>query len=121
MFGERLRFLREKNGLTMDRLAELYNEKYNGKMNKGSLCRYEKGTQEPMYSVVVNLADFFSTTVDYLSGYDEIDAIKTKNDTIADIVLRLRVDASLLDVVTKLQNLTPEQLNAVKSFLSAFA
>lgn len=68
MFGKRLKELRELNGYSMDKVIELYNNKFNGKMNKSTLSRYENGLQEPMYTVVVNLADLFCVSVDYLSG-----------------------------------------------------
>lgn len=71
MFGERLRLLRENKNYSMDRLIELYNNKYDAKMNKSTLSRYENGIQEPIYTVVVNLADFFNVSVDYLSGNDK--------------------------------------------------
>lgn len=68
MFGKRLRELRERNDYSMDKVIELYNTKFNGKMNKSTLSRYENGLQEPMYTVVVNLAELFGVSVDYLSG-----------------------------------------------------
>ncbi len=74
-FGKILKRLREGNNYTMDRLIELYNNKFNGKMNKSTLSRYENGLQEPMFTVVVNLAKLFNVTVDFLSGstFDEIE------------------------------------------------
>lgn len=54
----------------MDKLVELYNEKFSGKMNKSTLSRYENGLQEPIYTVVVNLAKLFNVSVDYLSCAD---------------------------------------------------
>lgn len=70
-FGKILKQLRESNNYTMDRLIELYNDRFNGKMNKSTLSRYENGLQEPMYTVIVNLAKLFNVTVDYLSGATE--------------------------------------------------
>ena len=70
MFSKRLKELRESNDLSMDKLVELYNAKYNGKMNKSTLSRYENGLQDPIYTVVVNLAKLFNVSVDYLSGTD---------------------------------------------------
>lgn len=85
MFGARLRELRENRGYSMDKLIELYNSKYDAKMNKSTLSRYENELQDPIYTVVVNLADFFNVSVDYISGnssdilsYDNIMPIKTK-------------------------------------------
>lgn len=70
MFSKRLRELRESNHYSMDKVIDLYNEKFNGKMNKSTLSRYENGLQEPIYTVVVNLAELFGVSVDYLSGSD---------------------------------------------------
>ncbi len=52
----------------MDKFVELYNQKYDAKMNKSTLSRYENGLQEPIYTVVVNIANFFGISVDYISG-----------------------------------------------------
>lgn len=70
-FGKILRQLREGNNYSMDKLVELYNDKFNGKMNKSTLSRYENELQEPMYTVIVNLAKLFNVSVDYLSGATE--------------------------------------------------
>ena len=43
-----------------------------------------------------------------------------KNDTITDIILKLRTDAELLAMTAELCKLTPEQRAAVQSVLSAF-
>ncbi|MBE7053428.1 MAG: helix-turn-helix domain-containing protein [Ruminococcaceae bacterium] len=79
MFGKRLKELRERNKFSMDKVIELYNERFNGKMNKSTLSRYENGLQEPIYTVVVNLAELFNVSVDYLSGNDNIDIFKFDN------------------------------------------
>jgi len=77
VFGKRLKELRERNNFSMDRLVDIYNMKFNGKMNKSTLSRYENNLQEPMYTVVVNLAEIFGVSVDYLSGAkDNLFAIK---------------------------------------------
>ena len=89
MFGNRLKDLRTQSGYSMDKLIEVYNSKYSAKMNKSTLSRYENGLQEPIYTVVVNLADFFGVTVDYLSGGDnsieELTAEYKKADALSDI------------------------------------
>lgn len=68
MFGKRLKELRDNHNYSMDKFIELYNQRYDAKMNKSTLSRYENGLQDPIYTVVVNLADFFGVSVDYLSG-----------------------------------------------------
>lgn len=71
MFGKRLRELRETRNLSMDKMIELYNTKYDAKMNKSTLSRYENGLQNPIFTVVRNLADFFEVPVDYISGLSD--------------------------------------------------
>lgn len=68
MFSKRLQELRKSKGYSMDSLTEIYNERFNGKMNKSTLSRYEHGQQEPMYTVVANLSEIFNVSVDYLIG-----------------------------------------------------
>ncbi|MBQ8390937.1 MAG: helix-turn-helix transcriptional regulator [Clostridia bacterium] len=70
MFSKRLKALREEKALSMDSFIELYNKRYNTKMNKSTLSRYENGTQEPIYTVVINLAKFFNVSIDYLTCAD---------------------------------------------------
>lgn len=67
MFSKRLKMLRERHSMSMDRLVELYNKKYSAKMNKSTLSRYENGLQDPIYTQVVNLADFFGVSIDYIT------------------------------------------------------
>lgn len=84
MFGKRLRELRDSQNLSMDKLIELYNKKYDAKMNKSTLSRYENGIQDPIYTVVVNLADFFGVSVDFIAGSSPISksAISVTDDYI---------------------------------------
>lgn len=64
MFGDKLRKLRESNDYSMDELVELYNKKFNARLNKSTISRYENGLQEPMYSVVCNFARLFQISFD---------------------------------------------------------
>ena len=68
MFGDNLKRLRKNCDMSMEDLAKLYNMKYNGRLNKSTISRYENGLQEPMISVAKNLADFFNVPVDILTG-----------------------------------------------------
>lgn len=68
MFGERLKEIRKKQGYTLEKLAELYNNTYQAGLNKGTLSKYENNKQEPMISVVDNLATILNVPTDYLLG-----------------------------------------------------
>lgn len=121
MFSKRLRDLRDSHNLSMDKLVELYNKRFNAKMNKSTLSRYENGTQDPIYTVVVNLAKLFNVSIDYLTGteFSEINEIK-KEDAVSDIFVRLRSDDKFLNAVQKIYSLNDEQLEAVITMLSTF-
>lgn len=58
----RLKELRESKGLNMKETARLLSIPYTTYVN------YEKGQREPTSEVLILLADFFDTSVDYLVG-----------------------------------------------------
>ena len=72
MFPNKLRQLRQQHHYSMDKLAELYNQRFQGKLNKSTISRYENGLQEPMISVVKNLAELFQVSLDYLTDNPSI-------------------------------------------------
>lgn len=72
MFADRLKTARKAKGYTLESLANEYNAKFNGGLNKGTLSKYENGKQEPMSGVVGNLAKILDVTTDYLLGNAEV-------------------------------------------------
>lgn len=71
MFKKRLRELRVSKGYTLEELANMYNKRFGGKLNKGTLSRYENGLQEPLLTTVKNLAMLFAVSTDYLLGNED--------------------------------------------------
>lgn len=71
MFGKKLSAARKGKGLTLEQLADMYNEKYDGGMSKGTLSKYENEKQEPMISTVGNLAAILGVSADYLMGLSD--------------------------------------------------
>ena len=68
-FGERLRGLRSERGLSMDALCDQFNKTQSQiRLNKSTVSRYEKGTQEPLLSTVAAIAEFFGVSPVYLIG-----------------------------------------------------
>lgn len=61
----RLRQLRERKGLTMKDTARALGLPYTTYVN------YEKGTREPGSEMLMKLADFFGTSIDYLLGKED--------------------------------------------------
>ena len=68
MFGKQLFIARKQKGLTLEELAKIYNEQFNGNLSKGMLSKYEHEKNEPMISTVANLAAVLGVSVDFLTG-----------------------------------------------------
>ena len=67
MFGQRLKETRKAHHYTLESLAEAYNARFaGGGLSKGTLSKYENEKQEPLSSVVGNLAELLGVTTDYL-------------------------------------------------------
>ena len=64
-FGDRLKELRSKNGMTQTRLAQLLN------ITKSVVSYYERQERMPSRDVLVKLAGIFHVSVDYLMGIDK--------------------------------------------------
>lgn len=61
-FSYRLRQLREKNHMTQKTLGELCG------LGKTSIGQYERGEKVPSLVTLIELADIFDVSVDYLVG-----------------------------------------------------
>lgn len=79
MFGDNLKQIRYNRGLTLENLAALYNKKFDKNISKGTLSRYENGLQEPMMSVVRNLAEILGVSVSDLLGKNDNNFLKELN------------------------------------------
>ncbi|MGN0974930.1 MAG: helix-turn-helix domain-containing protein, partial [Gemmiger sp.] len=71
--------LRQERGITMKDAAQQLNLPYTTYVN------YEKGTREPNSETLIQIANFYNTSIDYLLG---------KSDT--------RIDDRVLDIVNEL-------------------
>lgn len=58
----RLKELRKKRGVSQLKLALDLN------MNQNTVSRYETGERDADYAILIQLADYFDVTVDYLLG-----------------------------------------------------
>lgn len=58
----RIKQLRESKGLNMKETAQMLNMPYTTYVN------YEKGLREPTSEILIDIADFFETSVDFLVG-----------------------------------------------------
>jgi len=100
VFGDRLKIARKLKEYTLDGLAEDYNKRFAGGLNKATVSRYENGKQEPMISVVFNMSELLGVTSDWLLG---------KTDSMHSIAESPTIDVKEGDTLSvfDLQNVVP--------------
>jgi transcriptional regulator with XRE-family HTH domain len=114
--GEKLKNLRISLKLTQEELADAVGTK------KQTIHKYETGIISNIpASKIKALADKLDTTPAYLMGWTEASATEYKKaDTISDIIIKIRSDDELLEIMKDVCNLSGEQRVVVKTLLSAF-
>lgn len=92
----RMKELRQERGITMKDAAQQLNLPYTTYVN------YEKGTREPNSETLIQIANFYNTSIDYLLG---------KSDT--------RIDDKVLDIVNELDFDALSQAGNIRDALKA--
>lgn len=72
-FGDKLKFLREKNNLSREDLAIALNITYS------ALSKYETNNRFPDKDTLLKIAKYFDVSIDYLLGRSDIQNSKTEN------------------------------------------
>lgn len=105
------------------RLCLPYTQKYGERIGKNDLSQYVAGKTEPGQRKLFILGKALNVNPSWLMGMD-VPKIASdqekKNDAITDIILKLRTDKELLDIVQNISMLSEEQRTAVQTLLSAF-
>lgn len=90
-FGELLAELRKDRSMTQHELADVLH------VSVGTISNYEKSVHFPDIEKLVNLADFFNVTTDYLPGRcennlrpDVFQEMVTEGKTVGDMITALR-------------------------------
>lgn len=110
--GERIKERRKALKISADELAKRLGK------DRSTVYRYEKGDIENLpLDILEPIAKALNTTPQYLMGWEQV---QKNNDTIADIVVRLRTDNEFLSVVSCLLLLDSEKISSVKQLVSAF-
>jgi transcriptional regulator with XRE-family HTH domain len=110
--GEKILQRRKALGWTQEELAFRM-----GYKSKSTINKIELGINDIPQSKVVKFAEVLNVTVAYLMDWEKE---QKKNDTLSDIIIRMRTDSEFLSVVESLYNLDSEKLAGVKHMLSAF-
>lgn len=107
--GERIRARRKEVGMSADELGKRLGK------DRSTVFRYEKGDIEKVpIDILEPIAEALNTTPAALMGWEEV---QKNNNTIADIVVRLRSDNEFFNVVSKLNELDSDKLSSLLTLL----
>lgn len=101
---KRLAELRQEFGLTQRQLAEKFN------ISAGNICDYEKGRIEPSIGRLIEFADFFDVSVDYLIG---------RSDDMGNISVNVELSSIEAEVLSSLKKLSNEEQQRVLGYVNA--
>ena len=85
-----------------------------GYNNNSTITRIEAGTVDIPQSRVVQFSNVLGVSIAYLMDWEEV---QKNNDTITDVIVKMRSDDEFLSVVSSLMTLDQEQMAAVKQLL----
>lgn len=106
---------RLKCNYTLAEVAELIGVK------EATVQRYESGEIKNIkHDTIVRLANIFKCTPAYLMGWMDEDNLYKNDDILTDIVFKFQADKEFREIVEDVYNASPELLNALKAFISAF-
>lgn len=88
-----------------------------GYQNHSTITKIEAGQVDVPQSRIIQFAEVLGVSVAYLMGWEKEEK---NNNTIANIVVRLRTDSEFLSVVESLNNLDKEKLHSLKQMLTTF-
>lgn len=110
--GKRIKDLRTELNMTQEELASKCGYKSRSTINK-----IELGINDIPQSKIVLFAEALGVSVSNLMNWEEV---QKKNDNLTDIVLRLRKDEDLAELVNSLIKLNQVQLTSIKQIIAAF-
>ena len=100
--GKRIQFLRKQKGLSQEELADKLN------VSSNTVAKIECGLRRPSVDFVVDLVNFFDTTVDYIILGEEI-----KKERNYDFLIR-EIDDKVEQLLALKENLLKEKNKQTK-------
>lgn len=105
MFGEILRQLRNERKLSIDKLSENLNAKYDVTISKSMISRWENSQTDPKMEYVRIIADYFHVSADKLLGIKEKPKESNPFDTLA------------AHAADRNHEFTPEEIDRIKGYI----
>lgn len=92
IFGDRLRFLREEKDLSQEELGKIINSA------KSTISQYELGKRNPDPATLLQFADFFNVSTDYLLGRTDRRELLSKTEQNTKIKMDEEIDLDSLQI-----------------------
>lgn len=120
-YGDRLKELRKptghpENNMSMDELCKKLSTRFNLKINKSMMSRWENGTAVPDNKHIVAYAKFFDVDMNYLIGLTDI---KRKLSDI-NFDKNANLNSKITDIVNRLNHLDIDKLTIIYEMLLKF-
>ena len=107
--GEKIKMRRMELGWSQRELARKM-----GYSDNSTLARIEQGKVDVYQNKIVQFSEVLGVSIAYLMDWEEDEQ---KNDTIADVVLKMRTDDDFMSAVETLYKLDKEKLQSINAML----
>lgn len=116
VFAKNLRYHMDRKGISQKELAEIVG------VSAPTVNDWLKAKKYPRIDKIEIMANYFGILKSDLieEKSEEYQKMHEKNSTITDIIVRLRTDEDFLSLVETMNTLNAEQLQSVKTLISAF-
>ena len=94
VFKDRLKLLRENKKISSKELADALN------VDVATISNYESGRRNPKNETLLQLADFFNVSIDYLLGRTDDEQVAIYRSEYKDLPLEIQVDKNYLSKLT---------------------
>ena len=102
-----LKKLRHKKGISQQMLADAIGT------SQQSINKYENHKIEPDIEMLIKIADYFETSVDYLTGHTDIDRV-------IENVRRYDLGAAESELIDNYRKLSPKQRESIESIIDNY-
>lgn len=110
-FPDRLRYLRATKGITQEKLSSDIKKIFGYPIGKSTISQYENGYREPNITILINLAQYFNCSIDYLVGISDhmtiIDGSEFKN--------KMLLLKTIVDILPEMDYMHSHDLNKLLS------
>lgn len=110
-FSERLRFLRATNDLTQEKLSNDIGKIFGYPISKATISQYENANREPNITLLINLAQYFNCSIDYLVGISDYRSIIDSSEFMNKMLLL----KTIVDILPKMDYINSYDLNKLVS------